>query len=148
MKGIPYERVRPDTNAGLQIQKILQAFGCEAFGTMTDNTRQTVVVAFRWRDRQVQLEANWAGYAQALVTKSGWKRDAAIDHAKKAVHSILRDWVKGQVTAIECGVLSFETAFLPHMLLKDGRRVIDAAAAAGVLPSPEKSSPKVVEFKP
>jgi hypothetical protein len=28
------------------------------------------------------------------------------DHV--VVNSILRDWIKGQVTAIECGVLSFE----------------------------------------
>jgi hypothetical protein len=25
-----------------------------------------------------------------------------------AVNSILRDWIKGQVTAVECGILSFE----------------------------------------
>jgi metal-sulfur cluster biosynthetic enzyme len=133
---IPYERVRVDTQALNQIQKTLQAFGCQAFGTMTDNDRQVVVLVFKWRDQQVQLEASWAGYAHALVTKSGWKEPAALEHAKHAVYSILRDWVKGQTTAIECGVLSFETAFLPHMLLKDGRRVIDAAKAAEVLPAP------------
>ena len=35
---------------------------------------------------------------------------------------LLRDWVKGQVTAAECGATDFETAFLPFMLLPDGRR--------------------------
>jgi hypothetical protein len=29
-----------------------------------------------------------------------------------AVNSILRDWIKGQVTAVECGILSFEVVFL------------------------------------
>lgn len=132
---IPYERVKPETNAVLAIQKTLQAFGCQAFGSMIDNDRQTVTVAFRWNERQVQLEANWGGYARLLVNKSGWKHDDAVKHAQKAVYSILRDWVKGQTTAIECGVMDFETAFLPHMLLKDGRRLIDVAAAAGILPS-------------
>jgi hypothetical protein len=33
------------------------------------------------------------------------------------------------------------------MLLKDGRRVLEAAQAAGVLPPPDKNGPKVVEFK-
>jgi hypothetical protein len=140
---IPYEAVKPETNAMLAIQKTLAAFGCQAFGSMVDNDRQIVSVMFRWRDRQVQLEASWAGYAQLLVTKSGWKRDDALKHAQKAVYSILRDWVKGQTTAVECGVLSFETAFLPHMLLKDGRRVIDAAQAAGLLPPPEEK-PNIV----
>lgn len=30
-----------------------------------------------------------------------------------AVNSILRDWVKGQTTAVECGIPSFEAVFLP-----------------------------------
>jgi hypothetical protein len=145
--GIPYEKVRPGTNAMQEIQKILAAFGCQSFGTMTDNDRQVAIVMFKWRDRQVQLEASWSGYAQALVTKSGWKRDAALEHAKRAVYSILRDWVKGQTTAVECGVLSFETAFLPHMVLPDGRRVIDAAQSAGVLPPPDRQGTKALEFQ-
>lgn len=137
---IPYEHVKADTNAMNQIQKTLAAFGCQAFGSMTDNDRCIVSVMFRWRNRQVQLEASWSGYAKALVTKSGWKQADAEQHAKKAVYSILRDWVKGQTTAVECGVLSFETAFMPHMLLKDGRRVIDAAQQANLLPEPEESN--------
>jgi hypothetical protein len=135
---IPYERAGKDPNAMNQIQKTLEAFGCQAFGSMVDMDRCVLMVMFRWRDRQVQLEASWSGYAMALVTKSGWRQADALDHAKKAVYSILRDWVKGQTTAVECGVLSFETAFMPHMLLKDGRRVIDAAQQAHLLPEPEE----------
>lgn len=145
--GIPYEHTKPGTDAMREISKTLSAFGCQAFGTMTDNDRQVAIVMFKWRERQVQLEASWSGYAQALVTKSGWKHQAALEHAKRAVYSILRDWVKGQTTAIECGVLSFDTAFLPHMVLADGRRVIDAANAAGLLPPPAEKSGKVLEFK-
>jgi hypothetical protein len=144
---IPYEQVKPGTDAVLTIRKILEAFGCQQFGTMTDNERSVAIVIFKWRGQQVQLEASWAGYAQALIKNSGWKQAAALEHAKKAVYSILRDWVKGQTTAVECGVLSFETAFLPHMLLKDGRRVIDAAKQANLLPPPEDDR-KVIEFKP
>lgn len=32
---------------------------------------------------------------------------------------MLRDWVKGQTTAVECGIMSFEAAFMPHMLLRE-----------------------------
>lgn len=42
-----------------------------------------------------------------------------------AVYSILRDWVKGQVTAIEIGMLTFEAAFLSHILLPSGATVIE-----------------------
>lgn len=99
-----------------------------------------MIVAFKWRDRQVHLEASWKGYAQALIRKSGWREPKASEQAKIAVCSVLRDWVKGQITAVECGVMSFETAFLPHMVLKDGRRVIDAAQQANILPAPEDSN--------
>ncbi len=57
-----------------------------------------------------------------------------------AVNSILRDWIKGQVTAIECGILSFEVVFLPFMLGSDGRPVLDRAVE--LLPPP--ASEKVV----
>jgi hypothetical protein len=132
------------------MQKTLAAFGCQSFGTMTDNERGCMIVAFKWRDRQVHLEANWKGYAVAWQKahpysyRSNQSRaqydEKALKQAKVAICSILRDWVKGQTTAIECGVLSFEAAFMPHMLLKDGRRVLDAAQAANLLPPPEQSN--------
>ena len=88
--------------------------------TMIDAERQVIVVAFRWRNRQVQLEASWKGYAQAWVKQHPWKRGSRVDHDRKAldigrvaVCSVLRDWVKGQTTAVECGIMSFEAAFMP-----------------------------------
>jgi hypothetical protein len=146
--GIPYESAVAGDRAINEMQKTLKAFGCQSFGTMTDEERGCMIVAFKWRDKQVQLEASWKGYAQALIRKSGWREREAFEQAKIAVCSVLRDWVKGQTTAIECGVMSFETAFLPHMLLKDGRRLIEAAQAANILPPPDNNGPKVVEFKP
>jgi hypothetical protein len=54
-----------------------------------------------------------------------------------AVNSILRDWVKGQVTAVECGILSFETVFMPYMLTSDGRTLIEHVIEAKLLPAPQ-----------
>ncbi len=51
-----------------------------------------------------------------------------------AAYSILRDWIKGQITAIETGVLSFEGAFLGQILLANGRTVIEHAEASQLLP--------------
>jgi hypothetical protein len=152
---LPYENATAGDRALAEMQKTLAAFGCQSFGTMTDNERGCMVVAFKWRDRQVHLEANWKGYAVAWLKAHpytyktrGTRQDheaKALKQAKVAICSILRDWVKGQTTAIECGVLSFEAAFMPHMLLKDGRRVLDAAQAANLLPPPEANN--VIEFK-
>jgi hypothetical protein len=143
--GVPYERAVAGQNAIHEMQKTLAAFGCSSFGTMTDNDRGCMIVAFKWRDQQVSLEANWIGYVQLLM-KAGWRdKDKALKQAQTSVCSILRDWVKGQTTAVECGVISFHEAFMPYMLLKNGQRVIDAAKAANLLPAPPSSN--VMELK-
>jgi hypothetical protein len=54
------------------------------------------------------------------------------------MNSILRDWVKGQVTAIECGVLSFEAVFMPYMLTNDGRPLFERIADMKLLTGPEE----------
>lgn len=144
---LPYERATSGDKALADLQRTLQAFGCQSFGTMIDQERGVVVVAFKWRDRQVHLEASWHGYAQAWLKRNPWnysrtratKADyerKAYDQARVSVCSVLRDWAKSQTTAIECGVMSFEAAFMPHMLLRDGRRVLDAASAALQLSGP------------
>jgi hypothetical protein len=38
---------------------------------------------------------------------------------------MLRDWIKGQVAAIETGILSFESAFLGHIMLPAGDTVLE-----------------------
>lgn len=154
---IPYETATAGDRALNELQKTLAAFGCQAFGTMTDNERGCMVVHFKWRDRHVQLEASWKGYAQALLKSRGHlkgygetqrkREQKALEQARVSVCSVLRDWVKGQTTAVECGVLTFEAAFMPHMLLKDGRRVLEAAQAANLLPPPEESNVLQLEAK-
>ena len=47
-----------------------------------------------------------------------------------------RSTLKGQVTAIETGVLTLEAVFLPFMLGADGRPLLDRAIE--LLPRPEE----------
>ena len=139
---LPYSSATSGDRALVEVQKILAKFGCASFGTAVDAERGVTIVSFRWRERTVHLEASWKGYAAALLRSKPkgfgavqYKREQdAIARARIAVCSVLRDWTKAQVTAVECGVMSFESAFLPHMLLKDGRRVIDVARSANLLP--------------
>lgn len=70
---------------------------------------------------------------------------AALKQGYVAVNSFLRDWIKGQITAIETGILSFEAVFMPYMLTADGRPVIERLTEMNLLPSPE--SAKVVQLK-
>jgi inhibitor of KinA sporulation pathway (predicted exonuclease) len=64
----------------------------------------------------------------------------ALEQGHIAINSILCDWVKGQMTAIESGMLSFEAVFMPFMLTSDGQRVIERVAEL----LPEAESDKVV----
>lgn len=148
---LPYATATAGDRALAELQKTLASFGCQSFGTMTDAERQCLIVAFKWRDRQVSLEASWRGYAVAYLKQHPYSysrsRSTRQEHEAKAlkqaqvsVCSMLRDWVKGQVTAVECGIMSFEEAFMPHMLLRDGRRVVEAARTANLLPAPEQSN--------
>lgn len=138
---LPYESTTAGDRAIAQLQRTLEKFGCASFGTMTDAERGVLIVQFRHRDRMVSIEASWKGYAKAILNSHGWntrsQEERALAQARLSVCSVLRDWIKGQITAIECGVLSFEAAFMPHILLANGKRIIDKIQADNLLPAPK-----------
>jgi hypothetical protein len=152
--GIPYEDATAGDKALVELQRTLAKFGCQSFGTATDAEKGITIVHFKWRDRNVALHASWKGYAASWLKAHPWTwrgrgpskqehEQRALIQAQKSVCSVLRDWVKGQITAVECGVMSFEAAFMPHMLLPSGERVIDKVQ--NLLPAPTEN--KVVELK-
>jgi hypothetical protein len=147
---IPYASATTGTKAREEISKVLRRFGCEAIGFMDDFEKHEVLLAFKHRGRQVQLRASAKGWAQLFLQERPWtyqrrssKQDygqAALRQGHVAVNSILRDWIKGQVTAVECGILSFEAVFLPYMLTADGHPLIERISEL----LPEADAPKVV----
>jgi hypothetical protein len=134
---IPYEGCVGGAAALAEIGKILGKFGCQSFGHMIDQERGCTIVQFKFQGHQVSLEASWKGYAAAYLKAHPYNPSArsnkgranheayALELGQRAVCSCLRDWIKGQVTAVECGVMSFGAVFMPHMLLPNGERVID-----------------------
>jgi hypothetical protein len=136
-KKFPYEDSRAGEGALIETQKILAKFGCESFGTMVDAERGVTIVQFKYRGRTVSMEASWTGYAAALKKARPYNyrmRGTRADYderllkkAKVAVCSVLRDWVKSQITAVECGIMSFDAVFMPYMLLSHGKRLVDEA---------------------
>ena len=121
---------------------------------MDDMKQHEVLLAFTHRGRQVQLRASAKGWAALWLKENPWTENRkasphewnakALAQGHVAVNSVLRDWIKGQVTAVETGVLSFEAVFMPYMLTNDGRTVIERVAEANLLPAPEGS--KVVQL--
>lgn len=132
---LPYENATSGRAAIDDMQKLLTRFGAQAFGCMEDMEHGEVIVQFRHHDRNVMIKASVGGYTAAWLKEhpySGKMRVTLAEHQARArkqaqvsVYSVLRDWIKGQVTAVEIGLLSFEGAFLGQLLLNDGRTVYE-----------------------
>lgn len=140
---LPYENATSGAKAMEEIQKTLQRFGCSSFGHMTDFEGGKLIVQFKYKDMPITVEASFQGYAVAWLKENPWtpkKRmtkvqweNQAREKGNIAVYSILRDWIKGQVTAIECGILSFEGAFLGQILLPSGKTILQHAQESKLL---------------
>lgn len=145
---VPYESATSGASAREEITRLLRRMGCESVGFMDDFETHEVVLAFKHRGRPVQLRASARGWAQMYLKSKPWTsrmRTNSKEHEQRAlrqgliaVNSILRDWVKGQVVAVECGIMSFEAVFVPHMLTNDGRPVLERMIEMKMLPPPAK----------
>ncbi len=120
---------------------------------MDDFERKTVLLAFKHRGRAIQFEASAKGWAAWFLRETPWTHRmrktrqqheaGALEQGMIAVNSILRDWCKGQVTAVECGLMPVEAVFLAHMVTKRrahrdpaaGRNEAAAAPECGLAPT-------------
>lgn len=135
---LPYENAQSGRRAIEEIQKILKSFGATSVGVMEHYAESEVLVQFEHHGQRVSMRASAKGYAARWLKLHPFTyrtRGTRIEHEKKAleignvaIYSILRDWIKGQVTAIECGILDFEAAFLGQLLLSDGKTVREHVA--------------------
>jgi hypothetical protein len=114
---------------------------------MDDDANHEVVLYFEHRGRPVRMPVSVKGWAQMWLKAnplSSRARKSEHEHRQEALRkghlaasSAIRDWVKGQVTAIETGLLSFEAVFMPFMLDSDGRPLIERMK--DMLPQPEET---------
>jgi hypothetical protein len=146
-KSLPYANAA-SSKARDEISKTLQRFGCESVGIMDDYAKREVILAFKHRGVAMQLHASAEGWAQMWLKENPWTnrmRRTRVDYEQDAlkqghiaINSMLRDWVKAQVTIIECGILSFEAVFMPYMLTSDGRPLIERLADSDLLPKAQE----------
>jgi hypothetical protein len=145
---VPYASASSGAAARDEIMKILRRFGCESVGFMDDFENHEVILAFTHRGRPVQLKASAKGWAALYLRDNPHnsrrrisRQDYELEVLRQgtvAVNSILRDWIKGQVTAVECGVLQFDAVFMPYMLTADGRPLVDRLREQSLLPAPKE----------
>ena len=130
---VPYENATSGARARDEIIKLLQRFGCESVGFMDEFAEKSLLLAFRYHGHQVQLRASARGWANLYLKEHPWHNrrrcseaeweQKALDQGMIAINSVLRDWVKGQLTAIETGIMPFRHVFLPYMLTASGETV-------------------------
>jgi hypothetical protein len=150
MTQIPYENASSGEAARGEITKLLRRMGCDKVGFMDEFDTHSLLLAFEHRGRAVQLRASakgWAGWF--LKTKPYTRRmrctqkqydDRALSQGMIAVNSIIRDWVKGSVTAVECGLMPVEAMFMAHMLTSTGETLLQHVQSQKLLPSPTEQS--------
>jgi hypothetical protein len=147
---LPYANATSGDAARGEIMRILRHFGCESIGFMDMVKDNSVLLQFEHGGRTVKLSASAKGWAAMYLKENPWNsrrrhspdqwKEKALEQGLIAVNSILRDWVKGQVTAIQCGIMSFNEVFMPHMLSNDGRRLVEVFEQYLALPAPDQSS--------
>ena len=142
---LPYATATSGKQAMSDLQTILQQFGAGSFGFFEDFDAGTLTVQFGYRHHRVSVTASAKGYAAALMKTQKdkrrpglWKEREALAQGQIAVYSMLRDWIKGQVTAVETGILSFEGAFLGQILLPDGDTILQRVESENLLALPAK----------
>lgn len=145
---VPYARATAGDSARGEIKRLLARFGCNSVGFLDDFDEHTVALMFVYRKRRVQLKASAKGWAALYLRENPWHKGQRISPADwearavmqgmVAVSSILRDWVKGQVTAIETGLVPFDHVFLPFMVTGTGETVASRFDRGGwLLEAPE-----------
>lgn len=154
--GVPYASATSTRSQDETKKLLLEKLGCEEAGFYDRPGTHEVLLQFKHRGREVQLRVSAKGWAAFYLKQHPWSwsrsrgtqqeyEQAALKQGHIAANSMLRDWIKGQVTAIECGILSFEAVFMPFMLTSDGRPLHERV---NELPLPQAEEPKIVALPP
>ncbi|KKK85337.1 hypothetical protein LCGC14_2774310 [marine sediment metagenome] len=110
---LPYASTSTGTKAREEILKILKRFGCTSVGFMDEFDTKTVILAFVWRERQIQLRASAQGWANAYLRETPWMMNRhstkaeweqrALDHKARAMISSELGHARAEISAVYVG---------------------------------------------
>jgi len=140
---LPYQNASSGARAAEAIKKVLKSIGASSVAVMDEIDKAEVVVQFTLRGQPVMIRVPAKGYAAMWLRRNPYSyrmRISQADYERKAlekghiaVYSMLRDWINGQVTAIEIGMFSFEGAFLGQIMLPTGETVWERVERNNIL---------------
>lgn len=128
-----------------EIERTLSRYGCAAFGYGWQDDR--AVVSFKAHGRFVQFMLPMPDPDDSARNRSGARMSAT--QARQAHEKAIRQrWralalcIKATLEAVESGIVTFEEAFLAHILLPNGETVatlmapqIEQAYTSGLMPA-------------
>jgi hypothetical protein len=117
----------------MEIEQTLTRYGAQQFVYGTSEER--AIIGFTMKNRQIKFVLGMPSRNSPVFTtyKRGamtYRRteSAALEAYEQAVRQRWRALalvVKAKLEAVECGISTFETEFLPHTVLPDGRTVAE-----------------------
>ncbi|MCK5604632.1 hypothetical protein KAR91_22275 [Candidatus Pacearchaeota archaeon] len=131
---LPYSdsKANPEAAKG-RITSALRKFGVDRISFEEDYKEKVIRVAFQHKDLPVSIPLDYGAlgklYLEERPYASNCRGSKADYEAKKgevayrASFSILEDLIKGLVVVAECGMVSFEEAFLAFFLTPGGQTV-------------------------
>lgn len=109
-----------------EIEETLERYGATCFAYMRDSEK--FAVAFELRDRRIRFEVSVPTPDEYRKTNSGRRRSES--SAQDAYSQALRQrWralvlvIKAKLESVDSGIETFEEAFMPHLVLPNGKTV-------------------------
>lgn len=93
--GLPYEDASSGKRALNEIRKVLQAFGCNKFGSMFDFAEHELLIQFEYKGRRVSIKASARGYAAAEAQRASLADSVGADDVARfdaALRAALRSY--------------------------------------------------------
>ena len=135
-----------------EIETVLRRYGASHFGYMT--SPDSAVIGFQASGRRVKFVVPMPDPASREFTRTaarGTLRDAKAANAEweKACRQRWRALalcIKAKLEAVECGITTFESEFLAHIVLPNGETMADRALPYIAQAYETNSAPPMISF--
>jgi len=125
----PYWNTKvPVSRSMVSIQKLVEKFGAQEYGfrTTLKGDNPTIDVGFVYKDKPVRLTVKVRQVAEVyLDLHPNANHGTVYDKAPRVAMRILHDQIKAILIAVDCGLVDFETAFMPHFITRTGRTLAE-----------------------
>lgn len=91
-----------------EIERIVQKYGANKFATAVDHQSGIVMIEFMMKGRRIRFELHQPPQKHPQKLRSKWRA--------------LLLAIKAKLESVSSGIETFDEAFLPHVVMKDGRR--------------------------